>query len=599
MNTLLENLARWVCRERDLPTSEMRRARLLAAMVMALVPPTAIVVVAGLAGLALEGTVLSIALNYGLALSAVLPLPLVVGRLTRPLLGGALLAIVQFVLAVTIIVHHGVGHVSSVVFAISALTATTLLNVWWAIAITAASVVSYVLLGLRQLGGQIPSAVPPTSTLPLDAIGLLLSTGIVVTFHLVYAQWTDSVLQRERRLRAELRQARDSLEERVAQRTQALAESEARYRLLAENATDMIVRLNSDGDISYLSNACQSMLGYDPETLVGADPLDWSHPDDRAAMQQAYRDVARGQASTGPFVARLRRADGTYLWTESRYRAIADPTTGMLDHVVAVTRDVTREHELQEMLRQHAVSRAVGQLAGGMAHHYNNLAQVILGHSELLLDDPSLTDAMREDLENIRAAGQGAADLTAKLLAYAQQQRLLPRATPIGPLLSDQIAPLEAILGPDVNVSLDADPQTVAYVDPEQLGRVLANLAMNAAEAMPDGGAFSVRAERVRIEGTEDASPQPAPGMYVRITVHDTGKGIAEEVQDRLFQPFGAMDNLAESEGLGLAVVYGVVRQSGGDILIESEPGQGTTVQLLLPASLDQIHVDELDQEGT
>ena len=573
----------WVCRGRQLPAAEQRRAGLLVAMVLSLVPAILGMLLGGIVARLTGHTELHHVLPASIVLLLGLPLPLLMARYTRPCMGGGVLVAMFLVFAHGHAYLHGLGHFGVVVYAVAALTAATLLGWLWGPATVLVSAVSYLWIGRLQIRGGLPSPLPPTDIPITNAAGLVLAGATIVAFHAVYAQWMDRTLQRERDLHKELRLAHETLEVRVRERTEELAEREALYRLLAENASDMIVRIDAGGLIDYASPACGAILGCDPAALLGIDPVNLAHPDDADPMEDVYQALLRGEDTPPMLHARLRRCDGSFVWTESLFRALRDEATGELTQIVAVTRDVTHERQLEAQLRQHAILRAVGHLAGGVAHRYNNLMQVINGHAELALADPSLSQQMQADLQEIRRAGHDAAALTTRLLAYAQRQELRPQVTAIGPLLAEQAPSLRAILGPQVEVALETHTACRAYVDPDQLGHVMANLAMNAAAAMPDGGKFTVTAEPVTLPLPRERLSLP-DGAYVRLAVRDTGPGMDAETRDVIFQPFAASRNLAESEGLGLAVVYGVIRQSGGDLALHSSPGEGTTITLYLPA---------------
>jgi signal transduction histidine kinase len=270
--------------------------------------------------------------------------------------------------------------------------------------------------------------------------------------------------------------------------------------------------------------------------------------------------------------------------------------------LLASTRRELEEHKQtraslersQAMLQQAAKMEAVGRLAGGVAHDFNNVMSVILSHAEVLLD--SVTDPQgREDLEEISQAAQRAARLTRQLLAFGRKQALAPRVLDLNRVLTDVEPMLRRLVGEDATISLSPDPELwLCRADPTQIEQVVVNLVINARDAMPQGGVITIATRNViRNEQQETLAPDEPPGPYAQLTVSDAGTGMPPEVLERIFEPFFTTKPIGSGTGLGLATVHGIVKQSGGSIAVDSQPGVGTSFRVYFPradAQADEPH---------
>jgi len=377
------------------------------------------------------------------------------------------------------------------------------------------------------------------------------------------------------------------------QRTeQALRDSEAHFRRLAENAQDIIYRYEfaPTRGFTYVNPAAVAMTGYTPEEHY-ADPdlgLKIIHPDDRPLLE-----AVAGATSdfTRPLVLRWVRKDGSLLWTEQRNVPLYDEQ-GNLVAMEGIARDITErvkaEEErarLQEQLQRAQRLEAIGRLAGGIAHDFNNVLGVILGYAEMALERLLPEDPLRTDLEQIVAAAQRAASLTRQLLAFSRRQPLRPVAMSLNEAIGGMEKMLRRLLGEDIELALALAPDLPAVqADPAQIEQVLMNLAVNAREAMPAGGKLRIETAAIELDAARAAArPGVAPGPYVQLTVTDTGCGMTAEVAAQIFDPF--FTTKERGTGLGLATVYGIVTQSGGSISVSSEPGQDTTFRIYLPVT--------------
>jgi signal transduction histidine kinase/CheY-like chemotaxis protein len=250
---------------------------------------------------------------------------------------------------------------------------------------------------------------------------------------------------------------------------------------------------------------------------------------------------------------------------------------------------------LEERLRQAHKMEAVGRLAGGVAHDFNNLLTIIRGHSDLLLDRQGADDAYRRSLEQIQRASDRAVSMTRQLLAFSRMQVLQPRVLDLNAIVADMGKMLSRLIGEHIEYVFLPDTKLSAVkADPGQVEQVIMNLAVNARDAMPDGGKVTVHTCNVVFNDAQAAlRPPMTPGNYAMLTVSDTGHGMDEKVKARIFDPFFTTKEVGKGTGLGLATVYGVVKQSGGFVWVESEPGKGATFEIYLPQALEKVDAPE------
>lgn len=367
---------------------------------------------------------------------------------------------------------------------------------------------------------------------------------------------------------------------------EVLRHSEARYRLLAENASDLILELDAKGRVAFASPNHLERIGWSPEALEGRDAFALVCKEDRAALRATFeRTLAEGGSAEATF--RAHRRDGGIRVFEANARSLPDvERPGM----VAVLRDVTARKEAEAALREsearlHRSQRleAVGRLAGGIAHDFNNMLTVIGGHCDILAARlPAGND--RETVEGIRSAQTRAAGLTGQLLAFGRAQQLRPRAFDLNALLREMEPMLRSLVGETVALELRLAPEIgAAHADPAALAQAVVNLVLNARDAVSQGGAIRIETANAALVGTEAAAAELAPGAYVALFVSDTGTGMEAATLARVFEPFFSTKPKGRGSGLGLASVYGAVRQSEGGVTVESAPGAGTTFRLYFP----------------
>ncbi len=360
-----------------------------------------------------------------------------------------------------------------------------------------------------------------------------------------------------------------------------LHEGERKYRLLFEtNPEPMFVYDFETLRILAANGAAIARYGYSEREFLDLTLRDIRAPEDQARLDdELSRRPAEGAVRTG---VRHRTKDGKRFEVDLVARPLE--FAGRRARLV-LARDVTAQRHLEEQLRQSQKMEAVGQLAGGIAHDFNNLLTAILGSTQLLLHNTPAGDPRREDAEEIRNAGLRAAELTRQLLAFSRRQVLAPKVLELNAVVVNMERMLRRLLGEDVALDTSLDSATGAVsADPGQLEQVLLNLAVNARDAMPGGGRLSVGTSRVTLadEHVERRHRLP-PGDYACLAVTDTGVGMDEATQAHLFEPFFTTKEVGKGTGLGLATVYGIVKQSGGYIWVYSEPAHGTTVKVYLP----------------
>jgi nitrogen-specific signal transduction histidine kinase len=269
-------------------------------------------------------------------------------------------------------------------------------------------------------------------------------------------------------------------------------------------------------------------------------------------------------------------------------------SSGNLEEIIGSLSDITERKQIEEQYRQAQKMEAFGQLAGGVAHDFNNLLTIINGYCEYLLDGMDNANAMRAPLEAIWDAGERAAGLTSQLLAFSRQTVLEPVMLDPNAVVTETTKLLKRLIGDDIRLSAALDPRIGRImVDPGQLGQVLMNLAVNARDAMPTGGRLTIETRNVVLDGASIEGREVRPGRYVMIAVSDTGTGMSAEVKSRVFEPFFTTKETGKGTGLGLATVYGNIKQSGGHVEVYSEVGIGTTFKIYLPT------IDEEETSAT
>jgi two-component system cell cycle sensor histidine kinase/response regulator CckA len=360
---------------------------------------------------------------------------------------------------------------------------------------------------------------------------------------------------------------------------EALERREEHYRSLIENSLDLISILNVDGTIRYASPSHERVLGYTLDELVGENALAFVHPDDVSRVRAALVKV--NEPATQEF--RYRHKDGSWRVIESFGRNLSHLPG--VSGVVINSRDITERRRLEDQLHHSQRLEAVGRLAGGIAHDFNNLLMVITGHSQMLLDTMPQSNPAYADLEQIVKAAERATDLTQQLLAFSRRQAVRPALLNLNGLVQDMERMLRRLLGEDIELITVLNPGPNAVrADPGQIEQVVLNIALNARDAMPAGGKLTLETSGMSVtRESEREHPGLSIGQYGLLTMSDTGPGMDPAVRSRVFEPF--FTTKENGTGLGLATSYGIIKQTGGDIGVDSKPGEGTTFRIYLPVA--------------
>ena len=471
--------------------------------------------------------------------------------------------------------------------------------------------------------GDLPSLVklldaqPPWSDLPFVVLSMANSTGRRLSAKLKLTELLGNLMLLERPIasaslrsavRSALRGRRRQLQIRrhLQEREEAAAlvrDREAMFRAITESMPQIVWATRPDGYHDYYNARWYQFTGVTPGSTDGEDWAGLFHPDDQPeAWRRWLHSLATGDMYEVEY--RLRRSDGVWRWQLGRAVPIRDPGTGEIlrwlgtcteiedqvqardvlartrEELEALVEDRTRElASTHERLHQAQKMEAVGRLTGGIAHDFNNLLTAVSGSVELIRDRASDPRVLRL-AENAFKAAQRGAKLTSQLLAFSRSQRLETAPVDVNALIAGMMDILSRSIEPPVTTRLSlAEGLGLALSDANQLELAVLNLAINSRDAMPEGGTVTI--STAISGGTADLKP----GRYVAISVSDTGTGMTEDVKSRALEPFFTTKSAGKGTGLGLAQVYGIARQAGGTVAIESAPGQGTTVSILLPAA--------------
>jgi PAS domain S-box-containing protein len=417
----------------------------------------------------------------------------------------------------------------------------------------------------------------------------------------------------------ELRDAQSRRQRRGAEA--ALRESEERFRLLAEHVQDIIFRyrLFPEPGFEYISPAVAGLIGYQPEDLYANPSLVFSvmEPEDRGPIEASWRSQ-----TPPPLTVRWRRPDGSIVWTEQRAVGVCDDS-GRVIAAEGILRDVTsrvladQERERLDLeLRQADRLDSLGRLAGGVAHDFNNLLTVIMSYASDVTDSLAADHPSRPDLHKISQAAERAATLTRQLLIFSRLEPSQPETLDLNRIVTDIKQLLERTIGEDIEfLAITDENLRPVTVDRSKIEQVIMNLVMNSRAAMPAGG--RLRIESANLDqgggydqgggkdqggGNDQGGERPGTGAdrkLVSLTVTDTGSGMTPEVAQRAFEPFFTTKGPGQGTGLGLSTVYGVVKEAGGEIVLRSELGIGTSIQVLLPAAESDITQAEVTPTAT
>lgn len=364
----------------------------------------------------------------------------------------------------------------------------------------------------------------------------------------------------------------------------ALGETEERLRRVFESAPIGIALVSEDRRFLAMNPALCRLLGYTEKELLGKTFLEVTHPDDLKPSLELER---AGRARAGDSLTlekRYLRKTGETIWVRLTVRAIQD-TDGRFLHWLTMVQDITEQKLLEEQLRQSQKLEAVGRLAGLVAHDFNNMLAAIKGYTDIVTRGRESDERLVSNMAEVRQVLHKAAELTRQLLAIGRPQPLAPRVVDLGRVVEEMSGMTRRLMGERIRLDVRSEPGLhPVMADPGLIEQVVMNLALNARDAMPEGGDLTIEARNVELDETYVARHLGVrPGAHVLLSVSDTGTGMDEEVQAHLFEPF--FTTKKNGTGLGLSAVYGAIRQMSGHVYVESAPGKGTTIRIYIPAA--------------
>ncbi len=374
------------------------------------------------------------------------------------------------------------------------------------------------------------------------------------------------------------------------QAEEELRHREAEHRRLIENMPEVVWKADEQGKAFFISEKIERVFGYTPEEIRREGEHLWfgrMHPDDCERVREAYSKLFRENL---PFDVeyRIQHRDGRWMWWHDRAVGIEGDQEER--YAEGLLSDITERKQMEQQLRQTQKMEAIGQLAGGVAHDFNNLLTVIRGHTDLLLDHIGQTDALRRNVEQIQKSSDRAVSLTRQLLAFSRKQVLQPKVLDLNAVVAEMGKMLPRLIGENISLMISAAPSLGRVkADPGQIEQVILNLAVNARDAMPQGGKLTIETANVELDEAYAREHLTArPGPHVMLAVSDTGCGMDPETQSHIFEPFFTTKELGRGTGIGLATVYGIVKQSGAWIWVYSEVGKGSTFKIYLPRVDDE-----------
>jgi PAS domain S-box-containing protein len=397
------------------------------------------------------------------------------------------------------------------------------------------------------------------------------------------------LIQERERLTAENFKYQEHLEELVAERTAALRTSEHKYRLLAENASDVIWTMDRNFQLTYVSPAVELVHGYSPQESLVTLKDTMSADSFAGVIEVLTAEMNLAEKSGYPsdrtiaLEVELFRKQGEKFWAEIAMRILLDDSsrpTGIL----GITRDISDRKQTEQFLRHAQRMEAMGQLTSGIAHDFNNILGIILGNLELLQMQNRQNAEMFQRLDVVKSAAHRAVSITDQLLGFSRRQTTEVTVTHLNATIRNLAGMIGQAVTPQTKVEYDfTDDLWATEIDSGDFENALINLTINARDAMPPEGRLTLQTRNCRIPGSRPSPHGVAPGDYVQLVVRDNGSGIAPEVQERMFEPFFTTKPAGKGTGLGLSLVFGFVQRSGGHIHVSSKPSGGTTLTVYLP----------------
>ena len=397
--------------------------------------------------------------------------------------------------------------------------------------------------------------------------------------------------QMAKQLRTLFRDLEQKVDE-LAQAEEAVRASERYFRTLLANARDTVTVLDADGRYRFESPGVEHTLGYKPEEVLGKSAFDFIHPEDRSAVLEVFQQGIEQPRGPQRIEYRFQHKDGSWRYLESiGQNLLHDP---VVQGIVVNSRDITERKQLEEQIRQIQKMEAIGQLAGGIAHDFNNILVPINLYTEMALRKLSPDEKLYANLQVVREAAGRAADLTRQILAFSRRQVLDMHVLNLNAIVQDFQKMLQRLIGEHITLETFLEPELYPVrADKAQIEQVLLNLAVNARDAMPAGGQLTLETANVYLDEAyiDQHADTLLPGHYVMLTVSDTGHGMDTATQQRIFEPFFTTKAPGKGTGLGLATVFGIVKQHEGSIYVYSERDKGTTFKIYLPRVEEAVEV--------
>ncbi|MCL7488368.1 MAG: PAS domain S-box protein [Desulfobulbaceae bacterium] len=370
-----------------------------------------------------------------------------------------------------------------------------------------------------------------------------------------------------------------------------------RERLLSaiEQTGEMIVITDSEGIIQHVNPAFEQVTGYTRKEVIGRNPrMLKSGKQSHAFYKKMWETISGGNTFIGRMVNK--RKDGTFFTEDATISPVRD-AAGRIVNYVAVKRDISENLLLAAQFQQMQKMESVGRLAGGVAHDYNNMLSVIIGYTEMAMDKASPPDPLHSDLQEILKAATRSAEITRQLLAFARKQTISPKVLDVNSTVEGMLKMLRRLIGEDIDLSWQATSSLrPVNMDPTQFGQILANLCVNARDAIAGVGKVTIETGMVTFDAEYcDDHAGFVPGEFVMLAISDDGCGMDRETIDNIFEPFFTTKDAAQGTGLGLATVFGIVKQNNGFVNVYSEPGKGTTFKIYLPSHLGEAEEARAD----